>query len=326
MTARKQIVEGVAERVGDFLTVTQTRKVSGILDEQLHGYDITELRGEMSQTDKELVQMFLDAKRIEGKSERTVKRYDYIIGRALDSIGVPVEKISVYHVRQYLIEEKGRGVQDSTLEGIRSVLSSFFGWTWKEGLISSNPCANVTAIKCQKKIRMPYTAVDVEKLKAKCETKRDRALICFLLATGARVSEVCALNRSDVDMAGLRCKVLGKGNKERTVYLDTVTAMEVQTYLDSRTDESPALFAGRGTERLTNEGIRFMLNKLGKLAGVDNVHPHRFRRTLATNLINRGMPIQEVAEILGHENINTTMKYVFVSQRNVQSSYSKYCA
>ena len=153
---------------------------------------------------------------------------------------------------------------------------------------------------------------------------RDKAIVCLLLSTGCRISELCALNRGDVDFQNKQCAVLGKGNKERTVYLDSVASMILKRYLKSRTDFSQALFVGKGTERLTPGGVRFMMKTLEEDSGVENVHPHRFRRTLATNLLNRGMPIQEVAKILGHEKLDTTMMYAFVDEQNVKASYCKY--
>lgn len=323
--AKQQLVRDVTEEIGDFLTVTNTNKVSDVLADQLNNYDLTLIRSDqMSQSSLDYLQLFLDAKRVEGRSEKTVARYSYILEKTLRSIGAPADKITVFHIRSYMMEEKKRGLQDSSIEGLRSILSSFFGWLWKENLIKTNPCSNIGAVKVQKKIRMPYSATDIEKLKSACPSQRDKALVCFLLSTGARISEVCALNKDDVDFLNLTCKVLGKGNKERAVYITEVTAMELQQYLQSRIDDSLALFAGKGTDRMTPHGVRNMLVSLGETAGVENVHPHRFRRTLATNLINHGMPLQEVAAILGHENVNTTLKYVYINQNNVKNSYRKY--
>ena len=166
--------------------------------------------------------------------------------------------------------------------------------------------------------------MDIERLKAACHTLRDKALVCFLLSTGCRISEVTSLNREDVDLRTMRCKVLGKGAKERIVYFDMVATMHLRAYLETRNDDHPALFVGKGTERLKPGGVRLMLNETAKRAGVEHVHPHRFRRTLATNLIAHGMPIQEVARILGHDKLDTTMGYVYLDDRDIQSSYRKY--
>jgi len=220
--------------------------------------------------------------------------------------------------------EKERGISNGTLDGIRSTLSSYFGWLQKEGLIEKNPCGNLGTIKCAKVVRQPYSSEDLERLKEGCKTLRDKAIVSFLLSTGCRISEVCGLNRDDIHFDTLECKVLGKGNKERIVYLDAVSAMFVKRYLNGRKDDNPALFVGKFKERLEPGGTRIMLKALERRTGVENIHPHRFRRTLATNLISRGMAIQEVAAILGHERIDTTMKYVCLDKSAVKNSYRKY--
>ena len=322
--AKERLVDEVAQDIGEFLTVKQTSAVSNVLSGKLTKYEITEqYEGEIS---RDLLNVFLDAKRIEGRSEKTINRYSYEIERMLMDVGKPIESITVYDIRRYFMEMKKRGMQDSSIEGVRSVMSSFFGWLWKETLIPANPCANIGTIKTQKKIRKPYSAVELEKLKNGCKTLRDKALICFMLSTGARINEVVTLNRDDVDYNNQECKVLGKGNKERTVYLDDVTAMVLAEYQEKRKDSSPALFGclRSSSDRITAHGVRKMLTDLGKATHVENVHPHRFRRTLATNLISHGMPIQEVAAILGHDKVDTTMQYVYLDQSAVEHAYRKY--
>lgn len=272
----------------------------------------------------EILDAFLSAKQIEGRSEKTIEHYRFLLQKLRNGVNVPIRDITVYSLRAYLAKEQQRGISDKTLEGTRSVFSSFFGWAQKEGLLPNNPCANLGAIKCAKKVKVPYSDIDIECLKEHCENSRDRALVAFLLSTGCRISEVCGLNRDSIDFRTMECTVLGKGNKERTVFVDEVTAMLVQRYLAERTDLSVALFAGRGSDRMTPGGVRAMLTRVAKEAEVNNVHPHRFRRTLATNLIDRGMKIQDVAAILGHEKLDTTMKYVYIDKNNVKNAYRKY--
>ena len=217
---------------------------------------------------------------------------------------------------------------DVTRNGNRQVFSAYFGWLHKEGLIEHNPMGNITAIKCQKKQKKIYSAVDIEKLKDKCSEQkheiRNRAIVAFLKSTGCRISEVTGLNRDAVNLQTLEVVVLGKGNKERKVYLDEVTGMALKEYLDHRMDDNPALFVNHSFERLTPGGVRAMLKELAQLAGVEHVHPHKFRRTLATNLQRRGMPIQEVAHILGHEKLDTTMKYTVLNDDDLKNDYRKY--
>lgn len=220
---------------------------------------------------------------------------------------------------------KNKGLADSTLEGQREIFSSYFNWLARECLIRNNPIANLGPIKCAKKVRLGYTDVDLEKLKSKCNSKRDKAIVCFLISTGCRISEMTGLNIGNVDFANKECTVLGKGNKEKTVYLDAISCMTLNDYLAERTDRNTALFVTqRGAKRLQPGSVRIMLKKVGALADVENVHPHKFRRTFATNLARRGMPLQEVAVILGHEKIDTTMKYCVIDKTTVKNDYLKF--
>ena len=323
--AKQRLTREIQQQLRDKLTATGLDAVIEVLTTQLVHYELERLADDQGQDDfNEILGAFLDAKNIEGLSPGTIEGYRYRLSsfRAYDK--TPLREMTVYNIRQYLAHEKERGIKDKTLEGNRAVLNGFFGWAQREGLIPKNPCANLGAIKCKKEIRLPYSDVELEKLKEACTTPRDKALIAFLHATGCRVSEVCALDRADVDLVNQECLVLGKGNKERTVYLNDVCAMRLQIYLDSRKDNGDALFAGRGTKRMTPQGVRQRLKDIGQEAGVENVHPHRFRRTLATNLIDHGMAIQEVASVLGHERIDTTTKYIYIDKQNVKNAYKKY--
>lgn len=272
----------------------------------------------------DLLDAFLDALEVEGRSPKTLVRYRYIITKMCKALAVPTRQITVYHIRRYLMDEKARGIADRTLEGIREVLSSYFNWLQRENLIETNPTSNLGVIKYAKKQKDLYSDSDIERLKLSCHSIRDRAIVCFLKSTGCRISEMCGLNVGDINLERLECKVIGKGNKERVVFLDEVTAMTLREYLDSRTDSFPALFIGRGTDRLHPNGIRKMLSALGRQAHVTHVHPHKFRRTTATNLIRHGMPIQEVAMILGHDKLDTTMQYVVLDNSDVKNAYRKY--
>ena len=327
IAAKQQLVTDVRDEIGEFLTYKQTNQVSNVLLDKLCGYEVEQTQiGTIDSNSMDLLQAYLDAKAIEGLSANTINMYEYRLSRMLKDVGTPVQKVTVNHLRNYLMEEKSRGISDRTLEGLRQYYHCFFQWLQNEGHIRSNPCANIGSIKYLQKLREPYSPTDIEKLKAGAKFIRDKAIICFLLSTGARISEVTRLNMDSIDLQSLECKVLGKGNKERTVYIDEVTAMVLSEYFDTRTDDSPALFRGirSNSARLSPHGAREMLVKLGERAGVENVHPHRFRRTLATMLILHGMPIQEVAVILGHSNISTTMQYIKVSQESVKGSYRRY--
>lgn len=322
----KQIMlKNLEKKLGFILTVDNTNEVLKIIAEEIEQYNIEQVEGsEFDLDSNDMLNAFLSAKELEGRSYKTLERYKYVITKMLTTTKTPIKNLTVYHLRKYLIELKNSGNSDSTLESIREVFSSFFNWLQKEGLITDNPCINLAPIKCMKKTRLPFSSIDIEKLKENCNNNRDKAIIHFLLSTGCRISEVTQLNKNDIDFQRKQCKVLGKGNKERIVYIDDITAMFLKRYFLERTDNFDALFIGKHTTRMTEGGVRYMLRKLGEVSGVENVHPHRFRRTLATNLISRGMPIQEVAKILGHEKLDTTMKYVYLDNDDLKFSYNKF--
>lgn len=323
---KKLYLASLEARLNEFIPANDVRRIIEQAADVLIDYDVSSNAPEGGGTDDNdnLIRLFLDAKAIEGRSDKTIEHYRYVLNRLKERLAVPFPRVTVHHLRGYMMEEKERGISLKTLEGNRYVFTSFFGWAWKEELIPKNPTQNLAAIRQQKVIRKPYSSVEIEALKRAAETTRDRAVISFLLATGCRISEVCALDVLDVNFRERSVKVLGKGNKERIVYFDDVTALLLNNYFRERNDDREALFLGKGTERMTPGGIRAMLTRLGERAGVENVHPHRFRRTLATNLINHGMPIQDVAAILGHDKIDTTMTYVYIDQYHVESAYRKY--
>ena len=325
MADKQMFLKDFETRIGSVLTVVQTADVMRMVSEQLDGYTLEAVSTEEGIYDSEdLLRVYLEAKEIEGRSAKTIAMYRGVITRAMREIQAPIRKITVYHLRSYLMTLRNKGDKDSTVKSVREVLCAYFGWLHKEGLIESNPCSNLSPVKCAKVVRLPYSDVEIEKIKEACRNQRDKAIVCFLLSTGCRISEMCALNRDDIDLVNAECIVHGKGNKERKVYINPVALMNLRTYLDARKDLCPALFTGKGTERIAPGGVRFMLRGIEERSGVENVHPHRFRRTLATNLINRGMPIQEVAAVLGHDKLDTTMKYVYIDGKSLKTAYLKY--
>lgn len=305
------------------LTAADMSAVMSVLSDRLAGYDV-KCTGEAPDANDDLLDAYLNALDVQGRSPKTLTHYRYVISRMMKSVKTPTRRITVYHLRNYLASEKARGISDHTLETTRQAFSAYFNWLHREGLIETNPTANLGAIKYPKLQKELYSDADLERLKFGCKTIRDRAIVCFLKATGCRISEMCQLNRADINFAALECKVLGKGNKERPLFLDEVAAMTLQEYLSERKDTSPALFAGKGTDRLKDHGVRKMLTQLAKRTNVHHVHPHKFRRTLATNLIRKGMAIQTVAAILGHDKLDTTMEYVTLDKSDVKNSYRKY--
>lgn len=325
MIDKQILVKEVEKALYDKLTAKDINTVATALMNRLAVYELK--RTEESKTagdSEELLSGFLDAKRLSGCSEKTLTRYRYVIGRMLESVKVPIREITVYHLRGYLMDEKKRGIKDSTLNGNRQVYNSMFSWLKREGMIPINPCANLETIRKKREMRKPFSDVEIERLKEACTRLRDKAIITFLLSTGCRISEACDLNVEDIDLQNMECTVLGKGNKERKVYLNPVAELHLEDYLDERGKKEGPLFTGKGSERLQPGGVRTMLKKVAERAGVENVHPHRFRRTLATNLIKRGMTIQEVARVLGHEKIDTTMRYIYLDDRDVKNNHMKY--
>lgn len=323
---KQLFLRDLESRLGNFVPANILPQILVEAGETLVDYDLESHPddGEDGSSSRELVKLYSDAKRAGGRAESTIARYEYVLHRLLDDVGVPFSRMTVYHIRAYNTSEKKRGIKASTLEGNRSIYADFFRWLKAEGMIQIDPMEHMPIIRTPKIKRKPFSTVEIKKLERAATNKRDRAIIEFLHATGCRVSEVVALNRDDIDIHGKRLTVFGKGAKERTVYLTDAAAFFLKEYLDSRTDSSPALFPSRKSDRMTDDGVRAMLKALGQRAGVDHVHPHRFRRTLATELTSTGMPIQEAAAILGHERLETTMLYACIDQTNVEASYRKY--
>lgn len=309
------------KKLSSEVTAADMEKIMSTIADVAEAYEMKELEADEYQN-SDMLNGFLAALRVEGRSEKTIAYYQYVIGRTLQAINIPMRRITVYHIRNYFSAEKQRGLADTSLESKRQVLSSYFGWLTRESLIEKNPITNIGTIKCAKKKKPIYSDVEKDRLNQACRTKRERAILAFLSATGCRISEVTELDRDMVNLDRQECIVHGKGNKERIVFIDDVATMLVKEYLAERKDEDPALFVGqRG--RLTPCGIRAMLNKMAERAGVEHVHPHKFRRTLATNLTRKGMPIQSVAELLGHEKLDTTMKYVSLCSDDIKNEYRK---
>ena len=300
-------------------------KFLSTVSDVLENFDFHEITSEEEHDD--LLQCYLEAMRVQGRSEKTIAHYNIVLRKMLNDVNVSIRNITVYHLRRYLgnIKESNH-LKDSTLEGYRSIYSAFFRWLFRESLISKNPVDNLGTIKVPKVVKDVFTDVDMELLRQSCTNVRDRAIVAFLASTGCRVSELCSLKRDQVDLQNMECVVHGKGNKERTVYMDSVTAMMIRNYLKIRTDDSDTLFVTRLGIKFKEGGIRDMLKRLEERSGVTHVHPHKFRRTYATNMARRGMKIQVIAKLMGHDRIETTMTYVMLYKEDIKHDYQHYYA
>jgi len=321
--AKVSFLNQTEKRLSSEVTANTMAKVMSIISDVLEGYEMRETFIGDGHTE-DLLECYIDALKVQGRSEKTLQRYRYIIGRMIKAVGVPTRRITVYHLRSYLAGLQDHGMADTTAEGIRQVFSSYFNWLQRENLIEKNPTANLGSIKCAKRKKKIFTDIDLFNLKTHCRTERDKAIVMFLASTGCRVSEMTGLDIESVDLVNRQCIVHGKGNKERLIYFDHVTAQVLKKYLAGRNDDNPALFINRFKKRIDADNVRFMLKTVAERAGVEHCHPHKFRRTMATELARRGMPIQEVAAILGHDKIDTTMTYVINDDETVKSNYRKY--
>lgn len=276
---------------------------------------------------QELLQKFLKAKRIEGCSEKTLSYYQKTIDRMLMNTGKEVMHIMTEDLRLYLTNyQQQNNLSRVTIDNVRRILSSFFSWLEDEEYLIKSPIRRIHKVKVTSSIKDTYSDEDLEKIRDSCEEKRDLALIDMLASTGMRVGELVLLNQSDIDFNERECKVLGKGNKERIVYFDARTKIHLQEYLDSRNDEYEALFVTLKSpySRLTIGGVESRVREIGKRLSIDKVHPHKFRRTLATKAIDKGMPIEQLQQLLGHKRIDTTLQYAMVKQSNVKLAHKKY--
>ena len=279
------------------------------------------------ETVPDLVQIFLSAKRVEGCSDKTVLYYDSTIRNVLNAVGKDVRDVTTDDLRIYLDRyQSTNGVSKVTIDNIRRILSSFFAWLEDEDYIVKSPVRRIHKVKTCKTVKETYSDEALELMRDHSECIRDLAIIDMLASTGMRVGELVKLDRSDVDFANRECIVLGKGNKQRKVYFDARAKIHLQRYLNERKDDNPALFVTlqRPYNRLQISGVEIRLRRLGEKLNLNKVHPHKFRRTLATMAIDKGMPIEQVQQFLGHQSVDTTLQYAMVNQSNVKQSHRRY--
>ena len=280
-------------------------------------------------TNEEYIKLFLEAKLIEGCSDRTISYYRSTIEYFLFKLNKPVRQISTESIRTYLIDyQKRNNCSKVTVDNIRRNISSFFSWLEEEDYILKSPMKRIHKIKTKTVVKEVISDESMEKMRDACGELRDLAIIDLLYSTGIRVGELVRLNISDVNMEQRECIVFGKGDKERRVYFDAKAKIHLMEYLASRTDDNPALFVSLNGQhkRLQISGVEIRLRQMGRKLSLDRIHPHKFRRTMATRAIDKGMPIEQVQKILGHSQIDTTMQYAIVNQSNVKSSHQRFIA
>lgn len=324
-TNMEEKIVRIINKMADYLNISQMKKLQEVLIQTFSENTIE--KEEIS--NEEYLRLFLDAKRIEGCSERTIQYYSATVDRMLQNIENPVRKISTEDIRKYLVDyQKINNCSKVTVDNIRRNISSFFSWLEEEDYILKSPMRRIHKIKTKQPVKEIISDEAIELLRDHCKCSRDLAMIDLLYSTGIRVGELVNLNISDVDFEARECVVFGKGDKERKVYFDAKAKLHLLNYLSTRNDDNPALFVTLDAphDRLKISGVEIRIRTLGRKLNMGKIHPHKFRRTMATRAIDKGMPIEQVQKILGHSQIDTTMQYAIVNQTNVKTSHQKYIA
>ena len=325
---KEKLIREVQHGLLGVLDQRQQEMLKSVLLRCLDGYTLTEeIKQEDNSNNYRYLDMFVSAKRVEGRSEKTVDYYTATIKRLLDTVKKDIRDIMTDDIRTYLSEyQEQHGSSKVTMDNMRRIFSSFFSWLEDEDYIVKSPVRRIHKVKTTKVIKETFTDENMEILRDTCSEIRNLAMIELLASAGIRVGELVLLNRADIDFNERSCIVLGKGDKEREVYFDARTKIHLQNYLESRTDTCSALFVSLTAphDRLQIGGVERRLRELGKRLNLPRVHPHKFRRTLATSAIDKGMPIEQVQQLLGHQKIDTTMHYAMVKQQNVKLAHRKY--
>ena len=317
---REKLINKVSSSVADLVTDELIKVLSD--------FDVTKECRELvtyDDIDYRILKRYCACLTIDGKSEKTIEHYYRTIIKLFEAIQKHFTDMNVYDIRLFLAYEKERGISNRTLENVRANLSAFFQWLSQEELIDKNPCINIKPIKYVDKVKKPFSSVEIDALRNACRNNKERAIMELLLSSGIRVSELTQMNVEDINFDTLTVHVKhGKGAKERVTYINEIAKLYLKKYLNERKVDGEGLFYNKKSNRLNNGGVRHILNVLGERAEVENVHPHRFRRTFATGLASRGMNIQDVKTLLGHTNINTTMEYVWFDEEKTHISYMQY--
>lgn len=325
--------ELISDVTGALVTKLDPEDVETVSDEMivaLRDYEVTKRVTDLVQYDgynEMILKRYRACMIIAGRSPKTIKAYERQIQILFRVLQKNYTDMTVSDLRYFLAYEKSRGVSNRTLENTRVMISSFFTWLLDEELINKNPCRTIKPIRYTEKVKLPFSSIEIDAMRSACKTKKERAIIELLLASGVRVSELCSARVVDINFDTMTFNVLeGKGSKQRTVYINDLAKKHLLNYLEDRNVSGEFLFYNKKKDPLNPGGVRHILKTIETRAKISNVHPHRFRRTFATNLSNRGMEVQEISKLLGHVNLNTTMEYVYTSDERVHVSYMKYSA
>lgn len=316
-------IVAVLNEMSEYLSIAQMKKLQEVIIK-------TFAENEAVKTDianDEFLKMFLSAKRIEGCSDRTISYYQTTVKHLLSKTENSVRKITTEEMREYLSNyQKRNECSNVTIDNVRRNISSFFSWLEEEDYILKSPMRRIHKIKTKTVVKSTISDEGIELLRDNCKEKRDLAIIDLLYSTGIRVGELVNLNIEDIDLEGRECVVYGKGDKERRVYFDAKAKVHLKEYIETRGDNNEALFVTLDAphDRLKISGVEIRLRKLGRELNLERIHPHKFRRSMATRAIDKGMPIEQVQKILGHSQIDTTMQYAMVNQNNVKSAHQKF--
>ncbi len=316
-------IVSVLNEMSEYLSITQMKKLQEVIIRIFSENEVVKT----NIPNEEFLKMFLAAKRIEGCSERTIKYYRMTIQNLLSVVKTNVRKITTEEIREYLSDyQKINNCSNVTIDNVRRNISSFFSWLEEEDYILKSPMKRIHKIKTKTVVKNTISDEGIEKLRDHCRERRDLAIIDLLYSTGMRVGELVNLNIDDVDLEGRECVVYGKGGKERRVYFDAKAKVHLKEYIENRCDDNEALFVTLDApyDRLKISGVEIRLRNLGRQLNLEKIHPHKFRRSMATRAIDKGMPIEQVQKILGHSQIDTTMQYAMVNQNNVKTAHQKY--
>ena len=324
---KEKVIKEIEQKMASILNNEQKEKLKEVLLYTFYNIEVTSIKDELVEDTTDYAKMFIAAKRIEGCSERTLNYYETTIKTMVDKLSKKVNSIETEDLRNYLSEYQAKNnCSKVTIDNVRRILSSFFAWLEDEDYIMKSPVRRIHKVKATQTVKETYTDEELEEMRDACVEMRDLAMVDFLASTGVRVGELVNLDRVDIDMQERSCVVLGKGGKEREVYFDARTKIHLQNYLNTRTDNNPALFVSllRPYDRLKISGVEIRLRELGKRINIKKIHPHKFRRTMATKAIDKGMPIEQVQVLLGHRKIDTTLQYAMVNQNNVRNSHKRF--